>query len=261
MGKLLFFDVDGTIWDMKNHIPDSVVKAFSELKKRGHKTFINTGRARGYVRKENLLNLGFDGIIAGCGTTIEIGGELLYKSFIEPEGLAKTINTLNGYGFRSILEGWETLYLNYDEWRNDIYFNKLYGDLGDDIEEIRDNWGKWQGICKFSSDTKNGDMKGGLLAVKDEYYPIIHNETVVEMVPHGHSKATGMDWVCQYFDCDISDTFAFGDSSNDREMIEHAGIGIAMGNGTDEIKAVSDYVTSSMAEDGIYNALKHFELI
>lgn len=261
MGKLLFFDVDGTIWDIKNHIPESVKEAFAKLKENGHKTFINTGRARGYVRSENLLNLGFDGIIAGCGTTIEIGGELLFRSFLDPKNLASAIETLNGYGFRSILEGWDTLYLNYDEWKDDIYFQKIYGDLGDDIEEIRNNWAGWQGICKFSSDTKNGDMEGGLRAVKDEYYPIIHNETVVEMVPHGHSKATGMDWVCEYFDCDISDTFAFGDSSNDREMIERAGIGIAMGNGTDEIKAVADYITSPMNEDGIYNALKHFKLI
>ena len=54
---------------------------------------------------------------------------------------------------------------------------------------------------------------------------------------------------------------AFGDSQNDTEMIRFAGLSVCMGNGTDDIKAISDYVTGNCSEDGIYDALKHFEII
>ena len=54
---------------------------------------------------------------------------------------------------------------------------------------------------------------------------------------------------------------AFGDGGNDIGMLRHAGIGIAMGNANDEVKAAADYVTASVDEDGIYKALKHFGVI
>ncbi len=54
---------------------------------------------------------------------------------------------------------------------------------------------------------------------------------------------------------------AFGDHYNDIEMIKKVGIGVAMGNGLSEVKAQADYVTESNEKDGIYQALKHFEII
>ena len=54
---------------------------------------------------------------------------------------------------------------------------------------------------------------------------------------------------------------AFGDAENDIDMLEYAGIGIAMGNGDDGVKAVADFVTRDIDEDGIAYALKHFGLI
>ena len=56
-------------------------------------------------------------------------------------------------------------------------------------------------------------------------------------------------------------TYAFGDSMNDLEIIQAAGVGIAMGNGAPELKEAADYVTSDIGEDGIYRACKHFHLI
>jgi len=56
-------------------------------------------------------------------------------------------------------------------------------------------------------------------------------------------------------------TMAFGDGGNDTSMILTAGIGIAMGNALDTLKQQADYVTTSVDDDGIFNALKHFGLI
>ncbi len=84
---------------------------------------------------------------------------------------------------------------------------------------------------------------------------------VVEFVPNVILKGSGIASVCYLLDIDISDTFAFGDSANDIGMIRHAGIGIAMGNGTDAVKNAADYVTTAMMEAGIWNACRHFKLI
>ena len=54
---------------------------------------------------------------------------------------------------------------------------------------------------------------------------------------------------------------AFGDGGNDISIIKSAGIGVAMGNAGPDVKRVSDYVTTTVDENGIYNALKHFSLI
>ena len=57
------------------------------------------------------------------------------------------------------------------------------------------------------------------------------------------------------------DCFAFGDSTNDLTMFEHAGISIAMGNAEDQVKAACSYVTDLPEKDGIEKAMKHFGLI
>ena len=57
------------------------------------------------------------------------------------------------------------------------------------------------------------------------------------------------------------DGIAFGDGENDLDMIQFAGIGVAMGNAVAETKAVADYVTTAIDDNGIWNACKHFGLI
>lgn len=59
---------------------------------------------------------------------------------------------------------------------------------------------------------------------------------------------------------DLSDTVAFGDSMNDIEVVQEAGIGVAMGNAVDALKKVADYVTAPIEEDGIYKACEHLHL-
>ena len=60
---------------------------------------------------------------------------------------------------------------------------------------------------------------------------------------------------------DINDTYAFGDSNNDISMLKTAGHAIVMGNGTEEAKKEADYITTTVMEDGIWNACRYFNLI
>ena len=54
---------------------------------------------------------------------------------------------------------------------------------------------------------------------------------------------------------------AFGDGGNDVPIVRDVGVGVAMGNACEELKSVADYITESVDEDGIENALLHFGLI
>jgi hydroxymethylpyrimidine pyrophosphatase-like HAD family hydrolase len=76
-----------------------------------------------------------------------------------------------------------------------------------------------------------------------------------------HDKSKGIEAFLNYAGIDKNDTIAFGDGYNDITMMSAVGCGIAMGNAVDAVKEAADYVTSDVFEDGIYHALKHFELI
>ena len=54
---------------------------------------------------------------------------------------------------------------------------------------------------------------------------------------------------------------AFGDNGNDIPMFLKAGLSICMGNGSDEVKRIADYVTDNIWDDGLYNALKYYKFI
>ena len=67
--------------------------------------------------------------------------------------------------------------------------------------------------------------------------------------------------MARHFGLDISETMAFGDGGNDISIIRRAGTGVAMGNAGDNVKAAADYVTTSVDDDGVMNALVHFGVI
>ena len=80
-------------------------------------------------------------------------------------------------------------------------------------------------------------------------------------MPKDGGKDKGIIEYCKLRNIDLKDTMAFGDGDNDIEMLKTVGIGVAMGNGIDTVKAAADYITDSIKEDGVYNALVHFGVI
>ena len=77
----------------------------------------------------------------------------------------------------------------------------------------------------------------------------------------GANKGNALITVARQLALDINECIAFGDGGNDLSILKAAGIGVAMGNANDDVKAVANYVTTSVDEDGIWNALKHFNAI
>jgi hydroxymethylpyrimidine pyrophosphatase-like HAD family hydrolase len=83
----------------------------------------------------------------------------------------------------------------------------------------------------------------------------------VEISPAGCSKGQAMLRVAREFGYIRQDIVAFGDSGNDIDMMERAGLGIAMGNGSKECREAADYVTEDISDDGLYKALVRFGFI
>ena len=77
----------------------------------------------------------------------------------------------------------------------------------------------------------------------------------------GIDKATGMEEFMRSYGFSAAEVAAFGDGGNDIAMLRFAGIGVAMGNANDEVKAMADYVTDDVDHDGIMNALLHFGIL
>ena len=233
MSKTVFFDIDGTIWDDDMVIPESTIEAVAALKANGHLAFICTGRARASVRSEKLLNMGFDGIIAACGN----------------------------YKMPVVLEGSTDYWIDDEGFENDPYVDYLFESLGEHAHIIRGYDGEIR-INKFSADVIDGtDYERVKAEFADDFLILEHVENVVEFVPKGTSKATGIKWLCNHLDIPLDETYAIGDSVNDLEMLESVGHGIAMGNSMPPVKEIAEYVTSDISDDGVKNALKHYGLI
>ena len=258
--KVLFFDIDNTILTRENEIPESTFRAFEKLHENGHLVFVNTGRSRAYVQDPYLLSLGFDGFITGCGTMIEYQGEIIKDSKLDIDLVEHTVNTLRKYKIRPILEGKDYLYFDEAEFGKDPYGMKLKRELGERRLTIENEWRKWE-IYKYACDTTGADREPCFEELKEYYDFMIHNERVVEIVPKGCHKGTGILDVCKYLGIDVKDTYAFGDSANDVGMLETAGYAVVVGNGSDAAKAHADYVTTDLLDDGIWNACKYLKLI
>lgn len=261
MQKIVFFDIDGTIWDDDMNIPDSTVAAIRALRANGHKAFLCSGRSRGNIRAKKLFDIGFDGVIAACGNHVEMDGEVLYEKILEPELVQKIVKLCMEHRMPVVLEGPVKHWLSESGFENDPYVDYLIEAMGEDAIFLKE-YTEDIYINKFSadvlSDTDYEAIKG---ALEDEFDFMMHDSVVLECIPKGTSKATGIAWLCEHLGVAVEDTYGIGDSVNDLDMLEFVGHGIAMGNGSQAAKDAAEYVTASLHEDGIFHALKHYGLI
>lgn len=260
MKKAAFFDIDGTLWDRYMVIPNSTREAIKGLKENGVYTFICSGRTSAFIKNPKLLGLGFDGILAGCGTYVSFGEEELLWETIAPERTKHVLEVMSRYQMPVVLEGKKYQYVEENEFDGDPFLDMLKAEVGENLLSISENYMKWE-ISKFSVALTNKDYKKALDELREEYDFLVHGDVVAEGVPKGFSKASGIQVICEKLGIAHENTYAFGDSVNDLEMLKYVAHGVAMGDGMEEAKQVADYVTTPLHEDGIYNACKYFNLI
>ncbi len=258
MVKAVFFDIDGTLVSFKTHaMPASTERALDMLREKGVKLFISTGRQ--FRSINNLGSRHFDGYITLNGDCCLVGeGKVIYKHPIPQEDIESLIRYQEEVEeFPCALVEEDGLYQNYI---NDSV-KELYGMLNfpyPPLRPLRGNKGKevYQLIAFFTP-----GQESRIMAVLPGCEATRWNNLFADVVPKGSNKAIGIDKIIAYYGISLDETMAFGDGGNDVAMLRHAGIGVAMGNAGAEVKEAADYVTTSVDEDGIMNALRHFNVI
>ncbi|MDR2951484.1 MAG: Cof-type HAD-IIB family hydrolase [Prevotella sp.] len=259
MIKAIFFDIDGTLLSFKTHtVPQSTIDAINAVKQKGIKVFLATGRLKKQV--QNLGGLEFDGFItvngAYCVTT---DNEVIFKKLIPKEELKSLIayqeNVINFPFAFMVNEG--SFVSHVDETVKNIAnlvevpvppVRNLQEMVEDEVLQVN---------LYVDKELEEKIMKEAFVSCNASRW----HSTFADVNVRGIDKSTGIDKFLEYYNINKSETMAFGDGGNDIEMLKHVGIGVAMGNAGDDVKAVADYITDSVDENGVANALRHFGLI
>ncbi len=263
--KLIFLDADDTLYSNTLHcVPDSAVKAVHMAQKNGHKIFINTGRPLVYFQKE-ILELGFDGYLCSNGVQIIVDGKTIYHKELSSHAIDHIKKNCEKYKIRGVLEGSECSYF-YD---HDKTYHPYYASMIDAFERspYMNHEYSWEhantadkGIVFAGKESNMPEFIKSMDELDDMGYIRI-NDGQYELILKGHNKGTGLLAVAKHFGMTADDCYVFGDSNNDAPMFDVAGHSIAMGNSCEELKAIADYVTDGVDDDGLYHAFEHFHLI
>ena len=261
--NIIFFDIDGTIISEEDSsIPDSALTAINTARKNGNLLFINTGRTPAILPKV-LREIGFDGYICGCGTYIEYNNNVLINEKLEKSLIIEIIKSLKDFKLEGIIEG-----------DNKVYFDKHENLKNELVHKIYDSQSRDDSIPMGTWDDPNIEASKFVIFInddsefdpfynkfKDKFDFIKRDEYFYEIVPTGYSKATGIKFIIDKLEIPFENTFAIGDSTNDLSMLEYVQNSIAMGNSNPALFPLVSYTTTSLENDGIYNALSHYKII
>ncbi|MBS7008411.1 Cof-type HAD-IIB family hydrolase [Anaerostipes sp.] len=259
--KIVFFDIDGTLHDRSGIIPESAERSIKQLISNGHFAVICTGRNKSII-KQKILDLGFHGIIGGCGTYVEFGGRELHNAVL-PEQIGKhAVSVLHKTKVNFFIESPDFVYLD-DAEAGDSFraaVKRIRHSYAQNLRPLSSCDYRFSKITGYPKE--DSDIEALVRELQPEFQVILHPEHCYnEIMPAGYSKASGINILLSHLGLTREDSYAFGDSRNDLEMFDAVSFGIAMGNSPDEVKRRAAYETLPLLEDGIEYGLKKFGLI
>ena len=258
--SILFFDIDGTILSEKTHTISSDTKeAIEAARKNGHLAFINTGRTLGEL-DHRILSLEFDGYVCGCGTYIMLGDSVLLNNLLTKECRESVLRDIKECKLEACLEGITTVYFDSNSTQTKIC------ELRESMRDRNIHLGTFEDdnidFTKFTIWVQDdSDYATFYERQKDRFTFIDRGNQFYEIVPKGFSKATGIQFLLDYFNLSLDHAYAFGDSNNDLPMLEYVPNSIAMGNSDPSLLPLVTFVTKDVDENGIRHALEHYKLI
>lgn len=259
---VIFFDIDGTLIDETTQIlPQSTQQAICALVDAGHIAVVNTGRPYSHI-DPRVRALPFAGWICAGGHEVLLQGTWLKKQTIPTQWLPEIIEQVRQHGLQVVYEAEGGFYL--DETHSYVHPEiRFQCDLmrrnGNYVRNLAD--GIEHPFVKFCAFDAPGGNRMDFIRAMEDRFECIQRRGMVELLLKGNSKAAGVQMILRELDCSVEETMAFGDSANDLPMLKAVGTAICMGNGVEEAKKVSHYVTKTVLEDGIFHALKHYRLI
>lgn len=261
--KAAFFDIDGTLLSFTTHeAPTSTVDALHRMRDNGIKLFIATGRPPIQVgRAIESIPIEFDGIMAMNGQYCWDADGVFHEESIDPADVAAMV---------ALLEREPDLACNLVE-RDYSYFSQindtarhLWASLGKSVPDVP--------VDDPATRTREHAVYQMSLYIPESaeprYMPLFPHCKAVrwhpvfnDIIPADGGKPAGMRHFLERYGLSRDECVAFGDGGNDADMLAHAGVGVAMGNGTPSAKASADLVTDDVDHDGIANACRRLGLI
>ena len=257
--QAVFFDIDGTLLGLKSKsIPDSTIEALALLKAQGIKLIVSTGRS--YEHAQFLSPYGFDGYITFNGSyCVDGAGNSFFRHTIDVDDI------------RILHEHLHTI----DRFPVGVMTTEgsFISDITDDVTAIFKLLKLEVPPPKPFAEALTTEVLQLNLFVDEEKETHLINKVLkncessrwcpefIDVNARGISKQIGMEQFFTRYGLTAAQTMAFGDGGNDIQMLRTAGVGVAMGNAGDNVKAVADYVTGTTEEDGIWNALKQYGII
>mgnify|MGYP004544888957 CR=1 FL=1 len=246
--KIIFFDIDGTLIDMKKkQITERMLDTLRRLRERGILLAIATGRAP--VALPHFEGIEFDVLLTFNGSYCFAGEETIYSNCLRPEDIetirrnaaamnrpiaVATKNRMAASGTEPDLEEY-------------YGFARLKLEVAEDFDQVAQ-----EDVYQILAACRKEDYARMMKDVKGAKITSWWDRAV-DIIPSAGGKGRGIAKVLEYYHLDRSQAMAFGDGNNDIEMLEAVGTGVAMANGSDDLKAVADEICGDVTEDGIYH--------
>ena len=261
---LLFFDADGTLIADNHQLVASVKPAMEKAKKNGHQLIINTGRTLCNI-DHRLDELPIDGWILGCGTRIIYHDETLQSMEYDLEKSLLLRDVFRKLKIATVYECDTGMYFDPDGTKHpSVEGFYRYAEQHGIARKIDENDHEFRAVKMFCFPKRKNvirDIEQETTKIGMPYVGIDRSPTGWEIVPAGFSKGTGVYALKEKLGYNDNECFAFGDSRNDLTMLQSVVHSVAMGNASNDVKAVCSYVTDRPENDGIRKAFEHFGLI
>ncbi|MCR5434241.1 MAG: Cof-type HAD-IIB family hydrolase [Bacteroidaceae bacterium] len=256
----LFFDIDGTLVSFKSHeIPSSTVLALTQAKANGSRVYIATGRPPVIITNLGSIEHLIDGYITSNGALCFVGDEMVCCQPIPMRDVKTCLDDAKEKGYSVIVVGREDVAVLDPTGDVDRIFHEMLAvrefDNASPLEVVLQQ--EILQLTPFFPQAYESELLARMpQCVSGRWHP-----EFTDITANGADKGKGILAMARHEGFDPDRTIAFGDGGNDTSMILQAGIGIAMGNAIEELKLKADYVTSSVDDDGVFNALRHFNVI
>ena len=255
--KIIFFDIDDTLRNSKTgFIPSTIPTAFKQLRDKGILTGIATGRGIfGVVPEIKALKPDF--FVTLNGAYIEDKkGNVIYSNKIAKDKVEEYITWTKEVGIDYGLVGSHAAKLSRRTEMISQAIDPIYPDL-----EVDPDFYQKEDIYQMWTFEDQGDDLRLPDALASTLRMVRWHEHSSDVVPISGSKAAGVAKVVDQLGLKPENVMVFGDGLNDLELFDYAGISVAMGVSHEKIKEKADYITKTLEEDGIFDALEGFGMV